>query len=208
MDKKERMIERHLKGRDIDDERVIEAMKSINRETFIPEDVQELAYEDSPLPIGKGQTISQPYIVAFMAQALELKSHEKVLEIGSGCGYNAAVLSRLVSHVFTIEIIEWLARLAGKNLKKEGIDNVSVRFGDGYQGWPEKAPFDKIMLTAATPVIPEPLKKQLKTGGKILAPVSNTYQKLALIEKHGEDNFIEHDLIHVRFVPMTGKARI
>ncbi len=207
MDGKERMIEQQLKGRDITDENVLEAMRKVDRKTFVPEDMKRHAYEDTPLPIGKDQTISQPYIVAYMAQVLEIGKNEKVLEVGSGCGYNAAVLAQMASHVYSVEIIEWLADLAKKNLEAEGIKNVSVRFGDGYKGWPEHAPFDKIILTAATPEIPKPLKEQLSIGGKILGPVSNTYQKLILLEKTGEDEFEEHDMLHVRFVPMTGEAR-
>lgn len=204
MDNKERMIEEQLRNRDIYDEKVLEAMSAVDRKIFVPDDIKDMAYDDTPLPIGKDQTISQPYIVAYMAQALDLEPDDKVLEVGSGCGYNAAVLSRLVSHVYSIEIIEWLAELAKKNLAEADIPNVSVRFGDGYQGWPEKSPFDKIMITAAAPVIPEPLKNQLTTGGKILAPVTNTFQKLILLEKKEDGNYVEHDLIHVRFVPMTG----
>ena len=207
MDEKERMIEHQLKGRDITDEKVLEAMRKVDRKTFVPEDMKRHAYEDTPLPIGKDQTISQPYIVAYMAQALEIKENEKVLEVGSGCGYNAAVLAQLASHVCSVEIIEWLADLAKKNLEAEGTKNVSVRFGDGYKGWPEHAPFDKIILTAATPEISKPLKEQLNVGGKILGPVSNAYQKLILLEKTGDDKFTEHDMLHVRFVPMTGEAR-
>ena len=201
------MIDQQLKGRDITDENVLEAMRKVDRKTFVPENMKRHAYEDTPLPIGNDQTISQPYIVAYMAQTLEIKKDEKVLEVGSGCGYNAAVLAQLASHVYSIEIIEWLADLAKKNIDAEGVENVSVRFGDGYKGWPEKSPFDKIILTAATPEIPKPLKDQLIVGGKILAPVSNSYQKLVLLEKTGDDEFIEHDMLHVRFVPMTGEAR-
>jgi len=207
MNDKEKMIEYDLEGRDIHDKRVLNAMREIKRELFVPDDMKEMAYEDSPLPIGRGQTISQPYIVAYMSQELNLQPGDKVLEIGSGCGYNAAVMSRLASHVYSVEIIEWLADLGRKNLAAAAITNVSLRFGDGYKGWPEEAPFDKIMLTAATRAVPEPLKQQLKTGGKILAPVSNSYQKLLLIEKISDNEFKEHDLIPVRFVPMTGKTR-
>lgn len=206
MSDKENMIEQQLKGRDIYDEKVLQAMRAVDRKIFVPNDVKDMAYDDTPLPIGRGQTISQPYIVAYMAQVLDLNPEDKVLEVGSGCGYNAAVVSRMVSHVYSVEIIEWLAELAQENIKKADIPNVSVRFGDGFEGWPEKGPFDKIMLTAATPVIPSPLKQQLKTGGKILAPVTDTFQKLTLLKKKAEDNFTEHDLIHVRFVPMTGKT--
>ncbi len=207
MDRKEIMIERHLKGRDIHDENVLKAMQETDRTLFVPEDMKEHAYDDTPLPIGKGQTISQPYIVAYMAQMLDLDENDKVLEVGSGCGYNAAVMSHMVSHVYSLEIIEWLAELAKENLSKAGINNVTVRHGSGYDGWPEKGPFDKIALTAATPSIPDTLKEQLKIGGKILAPVADTYQKLMILEKTGENDFKEHDLIHVRFVPMTGDDR-
>lgn len=204
MDPKDRMIEQHLKGRDIYDGKVLRAMHEVDRTLFVPEDLQKDAYNDSPLPIGRGQTISQPYIVAYMAQAMELKPEDKVLEIGSGCGYNAAILSRLVSQVYSIEIIEWLAELARKNLIKAGITNVTLRHGDGYRGWEEEAPFDKIMLTAAAPHVPKALKQQLKTGGKLLIPLGNGFQKLTLIEKKGRNEFVEQDLIPVRFVPMTG----
>ncbi len=204
MDKKEIMIERHLKGRDIYDEDVLEAMRKVDRTVFVPEDMKEHAYDDSPLPIGKGQTISQPYIVAYMAQVLDLEDNDTVLEVGSGCGYNAAVMSQLVSHVYSLEIIGWLAELAQKNLEEAGINKVTVKHGNGYEGWPEEGPFDKIVLTAAAPSIPDSLKDQLKNGGKILAPVADTFQKLLLLKKKGEDDFEEHDLIHVRFVPMTG----
>jgi len=205
MNDKERMIQNQLQDQDIYDERVLDAMRAVDREIFVPNEIKDMAYDDTALPIGRDQTISQPYIVAYMAQALDLDPDDKVLEVGSGCGYNAAVLSRLVSHVYSVEIIEWLAELAEKNLAKADIPNVSIHFSDGYQGWQEKSPFNKIMLTAATPAIPEPLKKQLYTGGKILAPVTDTFQKLILLEKKEDENFVEHDLIDVRFVPMTGK---
>ncbi len=206
MDAKEKMIKHHLKGRDIYDGRVLRAMRAVERELFVPDDMVHVAYDDTALPIGRGQTISQPYIVAFMAQALQLKPDDKVLEVGSGCGYNAAVLSQLVNHVYSVEIIEWLAEKARKNLMKAGVYNVTVKHGDGYKGWPEKAPFDKIMLTAAAGEVPSGLKDQLKTGGKILAPVGKTLQVLKLMEKLGEDDFEETELIHVRFVPMTGET--
>ncbi len=205
MDQKEKMIEEHLKDRGINDERVLRAMEEVDRAIFVPEGLKYAAYEDTPLPIGKEQTISQPYIVAYMAQVLNPKPEDKVLEVGTGCGYNAAILSKLASHVYSVEIIEWLAELAKKNLKEAGIKNVSTKFGDGYRGWPEKGPFDKIMLTAATPRIPDYLKEQLIDGGKILAPVSNTFQKLILLEKKGKDKFSEEELLYVRFVPMTGQ---
>ncbi len=207
MDPRDKMIEQQLKGRDIYDGKVLRAMREVDRALFVPEEMQESAYDDTPLPIGRGQTISQPYIVAYMAQAMDLKPEDNVLEIGSGCGYNAAVLSRMVSHVFSIEIIEWLADLARKNLIKAGITNVSLLHGNGYKGWPEKSPFDKIMLTAAAPYVPNALKDQLKVGGKLLIPLGNGFQKLILFEKEGEEEYTEHHLIPVRFVPLTGKRQ-
>jgi protein-L-isoaspartate(D-aspartate) O-methyltransferase len=204
---KEEMIELHLKGRNITDPNVINAMSEVDRSDFMPDNLKQFAYEDSAFPISKGQTISQPYIVAYMAQELKLKSEDIVLEIGSGSGYNAAVLSKIVSHIYSIEIIEWLAHAAKENLKKTNIENVTIRHGDGYKGWPEKAPFDVIILTAAPPVIPELLKKQLKIGGKLLAPVGKYQQHLVLLEKNGEDNFREKRLLPVQFVPMTGGSQ-
>lgn len=203
----EEMIERQIKGRGIRDYRIIEAMSSIDRADFIPEEMLPHAYEDRPLPIGKGQTISQPYIVAYMAHQLGLKPEDKVLEVGTGCGYNAAVLSRLASHVYSIEIIDWLAAFGKENLKKAGITNVTTKNDDGYKGWPEYAPFDAIILTAAPPNIPKPLKEQLKRGGRLLAPVGKSIQNLVLITKKGENYFEEKELLLVQFVPMTGEAQ-
>lgn len=204
---KDEMIESQLKGRGINDKRVLQAMQEIDRKDFVPEDLKPHAYEDSPLPIGRGQTISQPYIVAFMAQALKLSPEDVVLEIGSGCGYNAAVLSKLARHIYSIEIVEWLADFAQKNIEKSGIQNVSIRYGDGYKGWPEKAPFDAIMLTAAPPALPEPLKDQLKIGGYLLAPVGTRIQKLKILKREEEDFFTDKTLLPVSFVPMTGEAQ-
>lgn len=201
------MMDRQLKGRGITDPKVLKAMWEVDRTKFVPEEMVEYAYEDGPLPIGKGQTISQPYVVAYMAQELNLNPEDRVLEIGTGCGYNAAVLSKIVTHVYSIEIIEWLAELAKENLKKAGIQNVSCRCGDGYQGWPEEAPFEAITLTAAPPEIPEPLMQQLKIGGRILAPVGESIQNLKLIEKTGADTFRQKVLLPVKFVPMTGDAQ-
>jgi protein-L-isoaspartate(D-aspartate) O-methyltransferase len=201
------MIEKHLKPRNIHQSRVLTAMRDVDRRLFVPSDLEDHAYDDSPLPIGREQTISQPYIVAYMAQALDLNEHETVLEVGTGCGYNAAVLSRLAKKVYSVEIIEWLAELAQKNLAKTSIENVEARFGDGYEGWPEAAPFDAIELTAAPRTIPETLKQQLKIGGRLLAPVGTTAQHLVMIKRLGEDEFDEQTLLIVRFVPMTGQAR-
>lgn len=206
-DSKEKMIEDQLKRRGINDSNVLQAMREVDRELFIPPEVREKAYFDGPLPIGKGQTISQPYIVAYMAQELKLKPNYVVLEIGTGCGYNAAVMSKLVKHVYSIEVIEWLAEYARENLAAAGIENISTRWGDGYDGWPEEAPFDSIALTAAPPAIPETLKQQLKIGGRLLAPVGVTRQSLTLYEKTGRENFKEKQLLLVSFVPMTGEGR-
>lgn len=200
------MIENQLKARGISDQNVLDAMQEVDRSLFVPEDKQDLAYEDRPLPIGKNQTISQPYIVAYMAENLRLDDGDKVLEVGTGCGYNAAVLSRLTKEVYSIEIIEWLAQLAVENLEKTAYENIKTRHGDGYAGWPEESPFDAIILTAAPPYIPRPLKKQLKIGGKLLAPVGKMNQKLILLHKTEEDEFEEKELLPVRFVPMTGRA--
>lgn len=207
MTDKEEMIEKHLKARDISDPKVLQAMQETDRSIFVPEDLEHLAYADRPLPIGKSQTISQPYIVAYMAQILELKKEHKVLEIGTGCGYNAAVLSRLGKEIYSIEIIEWLGKLAAENLQKTDRKNIHTKIGDGYKGWPEEAPFDAIELTAAPKKIPETLKKQLKIGGKLLSPVGSNTQKLVLIERTGEDEYREENLIMVSFVPMTGQAK-
>ena len=207
MNSKEHMIEVQLKGRDIDDENVLAAMRSVDRELFVPDEMKQHAYEDSALPIGRDQTISQPYIVAYMAQVLGFEPGDKVLEVGSGCGYNAAVISHMVQEVYSVEIIEWLADLAQENIAKTGIKNVFVKYDNGYQGWPERAPYDKIILTAAAPSIPDALKEQLKPGGRLLAPVADTYQKLMLLVKTGADTFATEELIQVRFVPMTGNKR-
>lgn len=203
---KEEMIEYQLKARGISDPEVLDAMEEVDRRKFVPADMEDKAYEDRPLPIGKNQTISQPYIVAYMAEQLGLRKKDRVLEVGTGCGYNAAVVSRLVDEVYSVEIIEWLAELARENLSKTNYENIHTRHGDGYMGWQEASPFDAIILTAAPPSIPKPLKDQLKIGGRILAPVGRITQKLILLERISEDDFEEQTLLPVRFVPMTGRA--
>ena len=207
MTTKEEMIDVHLQGRDITDKHVLQAMQDVDRAVFVPEDQLPHAYEDRPLPIGRDQTISQPYIVAYMAQELGLHKNDRVLEIGTGCGYNAAILSRLCKEVYSVEIIEWLVEQARNNLKDANIKNVHAKHGNGYEGWPEKAPFDAIELTAAPPSIPEALKRQLKIGGKLLAPEGTTSQVLKLIERVGEDEYIVEHLLPVAFVPMTGENK-
>lgn len=204
---KEEMMEMHLLARDITDPKVIKAMWELERRDFVPDEMKESAYDDKALPIGRGQTISQPYIVAYMAQALKLAPEAVVLEVGTGCGYNAAVLSKIASYVYSVEIIEWLVELANTNLRKANIENVSTLYGDGYKGWPAKAPFDAIILTAAPTAIPEPLKEQLKTGGRLIAPVGEKKQDLIMLKKIDDDHFSERKLLGVHFVPMTGEAQ-
>lgn len=201
------MIEEQLKapGRDITDPRVLEAMKKVPRHEFVPENMKEYAYEDRPLPIGHEQTISQPFIVAYMTEQLDPEPHEKILEIGTGSGYQAAVLGELVDEVYSIEIVEPLAETAKKTLERLGYDNVHTRAGDGYKGWPEEAPFDAIIVTAAPDDIPEALVEQLKEGGRMMVPVGPTggVQKLYLLEKQ-EGKIEKKAVMDVRFVPMTG----
>ncbi len=201
------MVKFHLKKRGIVDPKVLKAMQEVDRTIFVPTEFIEKAYDDGALPIGKGQTISQPYIVAFMAQELKMDENSTVMEVGTGCGYNAAVISRIAAHVYSIEIVEWLGQLAQQNLSRARIENVTTKVGDGYEGWPEKAPFDAIVLTAAASKIPEPLKKQLKIGGKLLAPLGDQVQNLIILLKTGPDDFEERQLIPVKFVPMTGEAQ-
>lgn len=195
------MVEKQLKGRDITDEKVLNAMLKIERHKFVPEQYQDLAYIDEPLPIGYGQTISQPYIVALMTQLLELKGDERILEIGTGSGYQAAVLAEIVKEVYTIEIIPQLANRAEKLLKELGYKNIFIKVGDGYLGWPEYAPFDGIIVTCAPDHIPQPLIEQLKDGGKIVIPVGEIHQELVVVEKQKE-KIIKRRVIPVRFVPM------
>lgn len=203
---RKRMVEDQIVARGVSDATVIRAMKKVPRHEFVPENFQNQAYRDHPLPIGHEQTISQPYIVAFMTEKLNLKGGEKVLEIGTGSGYQAAVLAEIAKEVYTIEIVEALANRAARTLKEQGYDNVHVRAGDGYQGWPEHAPFDAIMVTAAPDHVPQPLIEQLKKGGRMIIPVGSMFQELRLIEKT-EEGVIERDILPVRFVPMTGEAQ-
>jgi protein-L-isoaspartate(D-aspartate) O-methyltransferase len=200
------MVEYQLKGRDIVDKRVLDAMLKVERHKFVPKDSQHLAYIDEPLPIGFGQTISQPYIVALMTQLLELKGDEKVLEIGTGSGYQAAILAELSKGVYTIEIIPQLAQRAEKLLKDLGYKNIFVKIGDGYLGWPEYAPFDKIILTCAPEEIPQTLVEQLKDGGKMVLPVGSVAQDLVVVEKQ-KGRIITKSIIPVRFVPMIRKSK-
>jgi protein-L-isoaspartate(D-aspartate) O-methyltransferase len=181
-------------------------MRSVPRHEFVPASVRGAAYDDRPLPIGYDQTISQPYIVALMSESLDLEGEESVLEVGTGSGYQAAVLGELAQRVYTIEIIPELGERARADLERLGYDNVSVRVGDGYRGWPDAAPFDAIMVTASPEHVPEPLLKQLKPGGRLVLPVG-AYRQVLLRITRGEHGFESDTLAAVRFVPMTGEAR-
>jgi protein-L-isoaspartate(D-aspartate) O-methyltransferase len=200
------MVERQIAARGIEDERVLAAMREVLRHRFVPEERAELAYADHPLPIGYEQTISQPYVFAFMSAALELQGDEKVLEIGTGSGYQAAVLAKLAKEVYSIEIVEELADRARETLRGEGFDEIHLRTGDGYRGWPEAAPFDAIMLTAAPDHVPQPLLDQLAVGGRMILPVGRGFQDLVILEKT-ESGVERRRLVPVRFVPMTGEAQ-
>jgi protein-L-isoaspartate(D-aspartate) O-methyltransferase len=200
------MVERQLAARDIDDRLVLEAMRKVPRHLFVPEQYRGDAYRDGPLPIARGQTISQPYIVAIMTQLLKLDSTSKVLEIGTGSGYQAAVLAEISDSVYTIEIIESLGLRADTLLDSLGYTDIFTRIGDGYLGWPEAAPFDGILVTAAAPKIPQPLVEQLKVGGMMVIPVGVHSQDLLLITKN-EDGIVKESVIPVRFVPMTGEIQ-
>jgi protein-L-isoaspartate(D-aspartate) O-methyltransferase len=202
---RERMVETQIKARGVKDPRVLSALLKVERHRFVPEKYLESAYSDQPLPIGQGQTISQPYIVALMTELAELKGNEKVLEIGTGSGYQAAVLAELAKEVYTIEIIELLASTARERLSKLGYQNIQVKAGDGYLGWPEAAPFDAIIVTAAPDHIPKRLIEQLKEGGRMVVPVGTYTQELKrIVKKSGKMETI--DVIPVLFVPMTGEG--
>jgi protein-L-isoaspartate(D-aspartate) O-methyltransferase len=193
-------------GKSALNERVMAAMGTVPRHEFVPLSVQSSAYENRPLPIGHGQTISQPYIVALMTDLVDPDEKDTVLEIGTGSAYQAAILSELVKKVYTIEIVEALGRSAGKRLQRLSYDNVETRIGDGYYGWPEQGPFDAIVVTAALSHIPPPLVQQLKPGGVMLIPVGSQFQvqQLTLVRKDAEGSVITRQILPVRFVPLTG----
>lgn len=201
------MVRRQIAARGVRSEKVLDAMRTVPRERFLPKGQAWLAYDDSPLPIGDGQTISQPYIVAYMVEALALEGGEKVLEIGTGSGYASAVLAEIAAEVYTIERIKGLADMAGALLEKLGYENVHVRHGDGTLGWPEQSPFDGIVVTAGGPDVPATLKQQLKIGGRLVIPVgtSTWYQKLVRVTRTSETEFETEDLVPVRFVPLIGE---
>jgi protein-L-isoaspartate(D-aspartate) O-methyltransferase len=205
-----RMITEQLTGpgRDITNGLVLRAMQRVPRHEFVPHAVKEDAYRDSPLPIGYGQTISQPYIVAFMTQELDPKAQDRVLEVGTGSGYQAAVLAELVAQVYSVEIVPELAKRAAGDLQRLGYTNVVVRAGDGYQGWPEAAPFDSIIVTCAPERVPGPLVSQLKEGGRMIIPVGEPFnQELILLHKTG-GRLERYAVLPVRFVPMTGEVTV
>ena len=203
---RQRMVEQQLMARGIKDERVLAAMAKVPREEFVPADARAATYEDGPLPIGHGQTISQPYIVAFMTEQLRLSPTDRVLEIGTGSGYQAAILAELAGEVYTIEIVAPLAQSAEAALQRLGYKNVHVKLGDGYKGWPEHAPFDAIIVTCAPDKVPQLLTDQLKESGRMIIPVGDRFaQQLYLLEKKN-GQLKESVTLPVRFVPMSGEA--
>jgi len=203
--KRKFMVEDQIKRRGVKDEGVLMAVRKVKREKFVPKKYLELAYSDGPLPIGHKQTISQPYIVAYMTEHLQVSKSHNVLEIGTGSGYQAAILAELVDHVFTIEIIPELAENAEKVLMELEYENITVRTGDGYKGWPEEAPFDRIMVTAAPNEIPEKLVEQLAPNGRMILPVGGSIfaQYLWLVQKDNEGIVTKEKILAVRFVPMV-----
>jgi protein-L-isoaspartate(D-aspartate) O-methyltransferase len=201
-------LTRHLIGKDALDDRVMAAMKQVPRHKFLPANYRFLAYDNGPAPIGSGQTISQPYIVALMTDLLNTEPADTILEIGTGSGYQAAILSKLVQQVYSIEIIEELSNNARRQLKQMGYDNVGVKKGDGNFGWPEHAPFDGILVAAATPYIPQPLIDQLRTGARLVIPVGLPYhyQELMVVEKQADGKIDTHSVLGVSFVPLVGSS--
>ncbi len=204
---RERMVRQDIEARGVRDAAVLRAMRSTPRHLFVPQAVRDQAYEDHPLPIGHGATISQPYIVAWMTELLEPRNTSRVLEIGTGSGYQAAVLSPLVKHVYSIEIVPALAQSSAETLKRLGYGNVTVRQGDGYKGWPEQAPFDRVLLTAAPRQIPQTLIDQLAPGGRLVAPVGGSplSQELVVLEKRPDGSIRRRSVGGVMFVPMVTK---
>jgi protein-L-isoaspartate(D-aspartate) O-methyltransferase len=204
--RRERMVEDQIARRGVRDPRVLAALRKIPRQAFVPEGLKNVAYEDEPLPIGEGQTISQPYIVGFMTEALALAGGEKVLEIGTGSGYQTAVLAELAAEVYTVEVVEILSGRARAALERLGYANVRFKTGDGAEGWAEFAPYDAIMVTAAPISVPPALRDQLKVGGRMIIPVGGDGQTLVLVRR-GEDGFKDRDLLAVRFVPLVNERR-
>jgi len=203
---RDQMVKNQIENRGVRDESVLAAMRKVPRHKFVPENLQYSAYDDTPLPIGEGQTISQPYIVGLMTECLKLQSDDTVLEIGTGSGYQAAVLAEIAKQIYSIEIVQPLCEEARARLRELGYDNIKIMCGDGYQGWPEYAPFDGIIDTAAPDHIPQPLIDQLKPDGRMIIPVGDWFQELMLIKKSRDGKVKKETVIPVRFVPMTGEA--
>ena len=201
-EKRRRMVGEQIKARGIKNSRVLAAMEKVPRHEFVPDNIRSHAYNDEPLSIGEGQTISQPYIVAYMTEALQLEDDTKVLEIGTGSGYQTAILAEIVRDVYSVEIIESLSRRSRDILDELGYKNIQFKVGDGSYGWNEFAPFDAIIVTAAPRVTPQPLQEQLSIGGKLIVPVGDTFQELVLIVKN-KKGFTEKKLLSVRFVPLV-----
>jgi protein-L-isoaspartate(D-aspartate) O-methyltransferase len=201
---RERMVRDQIEARGVTDPRTLAALRKVERHRFVPPQAAALAYADHPLEIGDGQTISQPYIVAVMSEAIRLRGGEKVLEVGTGSGYQAAVLAEMGAHVYSMEIVPRLARRARATLAQLGYAAVEVREGNGWAGWPEEAPFDAIVVTAAPPTIPEALKSQLRDGGRLVIPVGDDVQELRLVTRHGA-TFEEKRLLMVQFVPLVSR---
>ena len=195
------MVVSQIEARGVKDKKALEAMRNVARHMFVPENMQSYAYQDEPLPIGQGQTISQPYIVAFMTEVLQLKGDERVLEVGTGSGYQAAILAEIVKEVFTIEIIEELSRQAQKVLEKLDYKNIHFKIGDGTLGWKEYAPYDAIMVTAAPAKVPKALQEQLEIQGRLVIPVGSMFQELVLVTRE-KKKFKKKKLLPVRFVPL------
>lgn len=204
LEERERMVEVQIAARGVKDEMVLQVMKKIPRHMFVPENIKAHAYNDEPLPIGEGQTISQPYIVAYMTEILELSENDVILEIGTGSGYQTAVLAEIAKQVYSIEILKGLSTQAQTVLKKLGYENIHFKTGDGSHGWKEHAPFDKIMVAAAPSKVPAALKEQLKVGGRMIIPVGSAFQELVLVFK-GKKKSKKKSLIPVRFVPLITK---
>jgi len=196
------MVRDQIEARGVKNPEVLAVMRTVRRELFVPEAIRSLAYADQPLPIGLGQTISQPFVVAVMTELLDPKKDDRVLEIGTGSGYQAAILSHLAREVYSIEIVPELARSAAETLNRLGFRNVTIREGDGYRGWPEKAPFDRIILTAAPAEIPQALLDELKPGGRLIAPVGEEVQNLVVVQMSADGKMTSQTVLPVRFVPM------
>ena len=201
------MINEQIIARGVRDPLVLEALARVERHKFVLPGYEPSAYGDSPLPIGEGQTISQPYIVALMTELAHLTPESRVLEIGTGSGYQAAILGEIAREVYSIEIVEKLGLAAKQKLEELGYKNIHVRIGDGYKGWPEAAPFDAILVTAAPDHVPQPLLDQLKVGGRLVIPVGSYYQQLLVFRKKEDGGFDKESIVPVRFVPMTGEAQ-